>query len=229
MTSCKTGFCNTCRACFAPNPEETDVSAKRKIELKEAPPAHSVHTDALATLGTIIDDKQGRDAIHLAVEPVEAAEQLYAGQHVVLKDGKAYGAARGRTGSIGIVDPFLAETVFPGQRFWLVVHPRTITSLRHVWEHPAFPTPITVDHEEEARVRQVEAARIWIEDWAQSLGVGYFDLMRIAGRDFGSPYIQSGDLDLHGVVPPRFWDCYEIVTGTKVPRESRAEYFTCSC
>ena len=36
----------------------------------------SVATDALETLGTIIDDTQKRDAIHLAVEPVVAGERL---------------------------------------------------------------------------------------------------------------------------------------------------------
>lgn len=35
----------------------------------------SISTDALATLGTIIKDG-GRDAIHLAVEPVIAGEEL---------------------------------------------------------------------------------------------------------------------------------------------------------
>jgi hypothetical protein len=35
-----------------------------------------VATDALATLGTIIDKTAARDAIHLAVEPVVAAHTL---------------------------------------------------------------------------------------------------------------------------------------------------------
>jgi hypothetical protein len=95
----------------------------------------SVFTDALETLGTIIDDTQKRDAIHLAVEPVQADEKLYPGQHIGLKhNGKA-----GITGiPSGIVDPFLSGPVFPDQWFWLVVFPRKITSLRHVWTHPAF-------------------------------------------------------------------------------------------
>ena len=97
----------------------------------------SVHTDALETLGTIIDDKQARDAIHLAVEPVIAGERLRAGEHIYLKDGKAYlDYNSGR--AVGIVDPFLEETVAEGERFWLVVFPRKITSLRHVWTHPDF-------------------------------------------------------------------------------------------
>ena len=49
----------------------------------------SVSTDALETLGTIIGGGQGRDAIHLAVEPIEAAIDLYPGQDVGLVDGKA--------------------------------------------------------------------------------------------------------------------------------------------
>lgn len=97
----------------------------------------SVHTDALAVLGTIIDETVGRDAIHLAVEPVVAAEKLFPGQDVGIDsaDGKATARA---AKLVGIVDPFLKGPVYPDQRFLLVVYPRTITSLRHVWEHPDF-------------------------------------------------------------------------------------------
>ncbi|EEE06880.1 MULTISPECIES: hypothetical protein [Burkholderia cepacia complex] len=69
----------------------------------------SVHTDALETLGTIIGPSEKRDAIHLAVEPVIAAEYLYPGSHVALTpDGKAYRSPNG----VGIVDPFLTRDVF---------------------------------------------------------------------------------------------------------------------
>lgn len=95
-----------------------------------------VHTDALATLGTIITDKEKRDAIHLAVIPMQAKTKLMPGEHLDSSGNRAgvYGDE-----SVGIIDPFLDDEVKPGEWFWLVIYPRTIKSLRHVWEHPAFP------------------------------------------------------------------------------------------
>lgn len=100
----------------------------------------SVHTDALATLGNVIGSNEKRDAIHIAVEPVEAgADNMKAGDHVVLIRGVAYPCLQGTVTAVGIVDPFLERPVYKGERFWLLVYPRQITSLRHVWEHPMFP------------------------------------------------------------------------------------------
>lgn len=96
-----------------------------------------VATDAGDTLGTIIEPGEKRDAIHNAVFAVEAAGQFRPGDHVSLRDGKAVHAGPGH--GLGIVDPFLLDFVEPGQWFWLIVYPRQISSLRHVWEHPAFP------------------------------------------------------------------------------------------
>lgn len=105
---------------------------------------HTVSTDALDTLGTCpIPENSGRDAIHLAVEPAIAGQLLMAGDRVKIVDGVA--VARVNNGdsddATGIVDPFLVRPGFveKGQKFWFVVLPRTITSLRHVWSHPAFP------------------------------------------------------------------------------------------
>lgn len=93
----------------------------------------SVHTDALQTLGTIITEG-GRDAIHLAVEPVVAGEPLEPGEDIGIENGVAWGKSD-HIKKVGIVDPFLKDRVKTGEKFWLIVYPRQITSLRHVWEH----------------------------------------------------------------------------------------------
>lgn len=97
----------------------------------------SVSTDALDTLGTILTTPQHRDAIHLAVEPVIAGESLRPGEHIIVRDGVAFKTEKGQ--GLGIVDPFLPNTfVVKDQKFWFVMYPRQVHSLRHVWTHPAF-------------------------------------------------------------------------------------------
>jgi hypothetical protein len=88
-------------------------------------------------LGQIIDAGHARDAVHIAIAPVEAAERLLPGQRIgVTFDGKA--APAGRVKPIGIVDPFLADTVQPGQWFYMCLFPNSVTGLRHAWRHPSF-------------------------------------------------------------------------------------------
>ena len=89
-----------------------------------------------------------RDAVHVAVAPVVAVELLLPGEHIGLyEDGRAGSAAK----HIGVVDPFRRQEVQPGERFWLFLYPGTVTSLRHVWTHPAFKTraPEVAGHAEQ--------------------------------------------------------------------------------
>jgi hypothetical protein len=205
----------------------------------------SVFTDALETLGTIIDDTQKRDAIHLAVEPVVAKETVWPGQHVTVE---GLGAHNGKKGTIGIVDPFLTEMVRPGQRFWLVLYPRTIKSLRHVWEHPDFPTSeLQASSESTKSLSDVEKSKKWIEnyvkecqehehkidyDYVKKEPLNYDNLMRFADRwiemdDNWREYFYVSD-SLEGL-PDEFWDHYQIVTGKKVEENKKVNFFTCSC
>lgn len=93
-------------------------------------------------IGQIIITEQHRDAIHVAVAPVEAGEMLGVGDHVYIKDGKAFCTfiEPKNPQDVGIVDPFLpyGSRVDKGERFWLFLYPGSVTSLRHEWEHPAF-------------------------------------------------------------------------------------------
>lgn len=111
----------------------------------------SVSTDALDSLGTIHTREEHRDAIHLGVEPVIAGEDIAVGANIGIgKDGFAY-ATDYRTDikAVGIADPFLVNRIQKGESFWLVVYPRKITSLRHVWTHDDF------DSEEEPKVLDI--------------------------------------------------------------------------
>jgi hypothetical protein len=95
-------------------------------------------------LGSLIEDgDRRRDAIHIAVAPVMAAERLLPGQHVGLVSGDTeHVGAMEPNRCLGIVDPFLRQPVEEGQRFWLFLYPNTITSLRHYWAHPAFTAAV---------------------------------------------------------------------------------------
>jgi len=200
----------------------------------------SVHTDALATLGTIIGDGEARDAIHLGVEPIIAGEKLYPGAHITIRDDRAFQV---EDGALGIVDPFLMRPVEAGQRFWLVVMPRKITSLRHVWEHPEFKASGEINPmHAKAMKSQVEESKRWIDAYAESLSDDDRDYESCSRTITGDElinaasnyvnhddYLSRGGL-LEGVgTDPEFWTHYEIVTGSVVGSKKGENFFSCSC
>lgn len=187
----------------------------------------SVATDALATLGTIIDDKQKRDAIHLAVEPVIAGEVLRPGNHVRINKGIAYRSAT--EGALGIVDPFLSGPVKKGERFWLVMYPRTINSLRHVWTHPDLPNEIGIDSPNK------ETSEAWLREFCDKNDCPRYDVVMevldqgstVDGDEYTSESILFRGSNAHAEIPPEFWVHAEIVLGRKL--KYRPEYFSCTC
>lgn len=179
-----------------------------------------MHTDALKTLGTTeLDNTAGRDAIHLAVEPVTCDEVVYPSEHIGWLNGKAI-----KTGKkVGIVDPFLTAPVPVGTKFWLIIYPRQITSLRHVWEHPEF---------EYKDVRSAfEKSQQWLMDYANDIDESYEHVMEVADshqvKDSYGDYISQGGRFEGEVTPDEFWDHYAIVRGVETP--IRASFFSCSC
>jgi len=111
-------------------------------------------TDPLVpVLGTTPHPSAGRDAVHVAVCPVTAGADMESGTRVFLgDDGTAYDYAMPMNKMwLGIADPFLRRTIKKGERFWLCLYPNSVTSLRHVWTHPAFqPKPVTRSSDEPA-------------------------------------------------------------------------------
>lgn len=191
----------------------------------------SVSTDALETLGTIIDETQKRDAIHLAVIPMVAAAKLFPGQDVGVGPDGAGPSAEPR----GIVDPFLKAPVQPGERFWLVIYPRQITSLRHVWTHPAFPEEGLAFHAE-ADDHYVSSEKAtserWLKAFAEDIGLSYqkaLEAMKDVEQYDGDGICFNYDTpDRCWTDLEEMWRHYEVVTGRKVTDSSRG-VFRCAC
>lgn len=92
-------------------------------------------------LGRLPDEESKRDAVHVAVIPMVAVEKLHAGQGIRRVIGTA-DRAQSSIVPVAIVDPFLKQPVYEGQRFWALLLPGTTTAVRHEWEHPSFEPDI---------------------------------------------------------------------------------------
>lgn len=197
-----------------------------------------------------------RDAVHIACIPVIAGQILLPGIHVGI-DPASKVARAGLAPLVGIVDPFLLQAVAKGSRFWLLLYPGSITSLRHHWEHPTFsamdaPTTTAPAAPRSTRGRrraaetdadfitiaedmlglQRTAAREWIDDYALRLGVSGDQLIAgaIAYLDHGRYLSDPG---FEGVsTDPNFWEQFTLLTGRSIgPRslDGGENFFTCSC
>ncbi len=169
-------------------------------------------------IGNIINSPQDRDAVHMAIAPTVAGEDLRPGSHVQLIDGIAWGGSKAKC--IGIVDPFLEVRATKGEKFWLFLYPGSITSLRHDWTHPAFGDEIPPEVE----------SRRWIERFAATLDQSYNRLMLAAStwverKDY--TYDNTEAYKGHYDEFPEFWKHYEIVTGETT--DDKTSFFTCSC
>ena len=188
-------------------------------EQNEHADKRSVSTDALETLGMIINENEKRDAIHLAVLPVQAGQDLKPGNHIGLIEGKAFENA---IGLLGIVDPFLRTAVKKDEWFWLVIYPRKIKSLRHVWTHPGVDDNLAVSAE--------ITSEKWLRDFADSKDLSFGKLMMGADNWVKHQDYLVGGSNLEGEhVPKEFWAHYETYMKTKVPEDRKENFFTCSC
>jgi hypothetical protein len=241
--------CGTCKKCFIHYGKNL-IMAKPN----QTAQTHTVHTDALGTIGMILPEGAGRDAIHIAVEPAKSGEIVYPGQHVGYNSNGL--VSSNAEEKLGIVDPFLTSPVYPGQPFWLLVYPRTITSLRHVWEHPNFPPVQTERIVEKEVIKEVEVnkevnnplkprtyeeATKWLENWLNVNGSVSLNNIIDAYNDEGNyvsvndytsimidgEYIHVSGSDASGYIPDEFFDNLEVILGRRI--RNRPEYFSCAC
>ncbi len=178
-------------------------------------------------LGEIIAFPKGvqRDAIHVAVAPVVAAESLSPGDHVNLdSSGRAVFAERGK--GIGAVDPYLYGCAHAGETFWLFIYPKTVTGMRHEWQHPAFPSA-----ESTATARKSES-EVWMRKWAVEhiLPDYYGEKTEDAAYAFAiraghENHIGAAE-DARDYIDTEWWNHWTNITGEYGDREA---YFSCSC
>lgn len=178
-------------------------------------------------IGKTLPPEQGRDAVHMAVIPAIAGHAMRPGEHVAVKDGKAVGFTNDR---IGIIDPFMGTFVAEGDRVFVFLYPNTITSLRHVWTHPAFP-------EEGAATVPPDSAyansRLVLESIAANCDLTFNALMEAAEMwDEDEEYtIQQGSETWRNGFSghaEEFWKHWEIIKGRKA-KHPDASFFSCSC
>lgn len=168
------------------------------------------------TVGVLIGTHAQRDAIHVAIAPVVANEQLMPGLPIRFCGQKTQFVEQcTRAESLGIVDPFLIRPVEKGQRCWMFLHPQSITSLRHDWTHPAF------DNEAQGKA----ASERWLREFcAGHEGLDYNDMIEQLQID-GGYTVQHGHESARAEgISEEFRHHFRIVTGSEV-----LGVFSCSC
>lgn len=196
-------------------------------------------------IGKIHERPQGRDAVHVALAPVIAAERLRPGVAVMLEPDSAERVVFASPGqAIGIIDPFLTvDAIEPEQRCFVFLNPGTITGLRHVWLHPKFP-PL-----EGQALQAFEAetlAEAWLRSFADRAGLSYDALLEHLdnfvyegerAKDTNLGWDDDALMIFRHDVPgfihkerPEMWANYKTLRHREIPEKvERVAPFSCNC
>ena len=185
-------------------------------------------------IGKLIEGESHRDAIHVAICPVVANDTLMPGQHIGFITGST-SVVDIVPDAIGIVDPFLRRPILKGQAFYMCLYPNTVTGMRHHWSHPALVAEVALVKSSEAALAiplKTSDAVGFITKLAVEHGLDYDEFM-----GYVREYVRSGNDAVDGGRwegqllwgNDEFWNAYEEVTGTKVPKDDRGGVFSCSC
>jgi hypothetical protein len=179
---------------------------------------------------TVTHPLNTRDAIHVAIIAVKAAELLRPGQRVgIVRPGVAGLSST----PVGIVNPYLTDVVVKGEMFWLCLIPGTVTGMRHHWEHPDFALQ-AVDEmaAEEAKTTDKLQAEKWLHAQCEPLGCDFDDLVSESSQLVQGEYMWTEEnesaRDHWCDIQEEFWKQRAIYTGVDVDEKHRGG-FTCSC
>lgn len=189
-----------------------------------------------------------RDAIHVPIISGVAGNTMSSGDHVkyVPRFNKWY--ACDCTESQGICNPFNTAPIRSGELVWVMIPPAVITDLKHVWSHPDFPFPEVETVKAGGHTAEQKAAsEAWLRNFCNTADCPRYDIMikaavgdsidcvdddyygtySIENYGDGEEYLFFSGRDVHGGIPPEFWDHVEVVTGRTCP--ARPSHFSCSC
>lgn len=183
-----------------------------------------------ARLGKLIiepGEQNQRDAVHIAVVPVQASDSFDPGEHVGVCDKGEHATKTGPY--VGIVDPFLRKRIMAGDTFWLFLYQGQVTTLRHEWTHPAFPNinrapvaPSISDERKrlaEFRMRQLAEGQC---GWTLA---NLLEHAKEAVETGGSIFMGDNE----GVTAyPEFLEDIGVLTGISIEGKE-APWFSCSC
>lgn len=184
-------------------------------------------------IGSVITGKQFRDAIHIPIAPITAGMDLNPGDSIIVANSGIAMLATDDQYAVGVIDPFLKNTVIKGQTVWLFLNPGSVISLRHDWVHSAF---VTDDMREESKQ--------WLINFCNTHDCPSYDTVMngIQGKFYlddedtkyyanggyiNDDYLHFNSVDAHSSIPDEFWEHVEVVLG-KRPKY-RPKYFSCSC
>ncbi len=203
-------------------------------------------SSAKVELGKLVEDMSiGRDAIHIAVIPVIAAEKLYPSQKISCND-LLYAVSDNSDRYMGIVDPFLTSPLFKEDKFYMMLKQDSITGLKHVWSHPIIDSICKdrLENEEDVMddTSRISDSMIWMRNFAKKLNMTYSSLMLLADNMFeGENYKidSNGNITDYGGEDARdlwysesiqFWIHYAIIRNLPPIKETDdLGGFSCAC
>lgn len=190
--------------------------------------SHNANTPLLGKLVRTKDSE--RDAIHIAIISVTADCPLKPGTDVAVatRDDDFFAVVEGD--KVGIVDPFLKKEVKKGERFYLLLYPNTVTSLKHSWEHPG------IKEIQKPEDKTKERAKKDLMEFAEDNRISYQELLDILYEAHTEDYYNCGDReDLQDALNSRknsLFESWSIVTGIKSRFNDDGDadiYFGCAC